>query len=431
MRLFIHSAILLFIIAASFRCKNVDNVKPTTRISFIKVYEKASNYTATTAEPLSDGYIIGGNLTANLSYASVITKTDFSGNVIWEQTIPGSSVTSIKPVSDGYLILGDGIQANDTAQNINNQLVTQALLTKMDLSGNTIKSKSIFNAKSKFTDYHGLGLSFDASGNIVITGNSKGFLANAFITALVSSCDPVSLDTLWLKNYGYIDEDYADARNNFVLTNGNILWASSTQKSNQTQTRSYLTLSSAVPKSVFSNHSNFGQTLTNNRFVASEMQPSFADYGVIGTFSDTQGKNGNVFFIKADQAGNFIGSSLQFFDGTTGSVAIPADFEVAPVSQSDDVGRAICGTLDGGYLLGSSMSTTAQRGNGGLDINLIKIDLAGNVVWNKTFGGSGDETVNTIRALSDGTFLVAGGVSTNGLSAAFIMRVDKDGEIRN
>ncbi len=74
------------------------------------------------------------------------------------------------------------------------------MLTKMDLSGNTIKSSKIFNSKSKFTDYHGMGLALDPSGKIIITGNSRGSLANSLVTAFVTACDPTSLDTLWLKN---------------------------------------------------------------------------------------------------------------------------------------------------------------------------------------------------------------------------------------
>jgi hypothetical protein len=431
MRLFIQTTISIFFFVAFSECKNVSDVKPTSRATFIKIYEKASNYTATTIESLSDGYIMGGNLTSGLSYTAVITKLDVHGNVLWETSIDSSSVVSIKPVADGYLVFGDGIQANDTAQNINNQLVTQALLTKMELTGQKKGSSRIYDSKNKFTDYHGVGLTINASGQIVITGNLKGATANSLSKAFVAACDPSSLDTLWFRDYSYVDQDYLDARNNFILSTGEILWANSTQKINQTQTRSYLTVSKVAPKATFTGADNFGNTLTNNRFIAAELQPSFGDYGVIGTFSDTQGKNGNIFFIKVDLSGSFIHNSLQFFDGVSGSVPIPSDFDLAPVSESDDLGRAVCGTLEAGYLLAGSMTTTAKRGNGGLDIFLIKIDLSGKVIWNKIFGGSGDETVNSVRALSDGGFLVAGGVSTNGLSAAFIMRIDKDGNISN
>jgi hypothetical protein len=75
--------------------------------------------------------------------------------------------------------------------------------------------------------------------------------------------------------------------------------------------------------------------------------------------------------------------------------------------------------------------STIDRGNGGLDIWLIKTDVTGKVVWNNIYGGTGDETVNSIRSLPDGSFLLAGGSSTGGLSAAFIMRIDSNGAVKN
>ena len=79
-----------------------------------------------------------------------------------------------------------------------------------------------------------------------------------------------------------------------------------------------------------------------------------------------------------------------------------------------------------GYILaGSSKSgisgEKSQANQGGLDYWLVKIDLSGNIVWDKTFGGSGtdggtgnDQFVK-VKATSDNGFIV-GGRSNSGVS---------------
>ncbi len=52
---------------------------------------------------------------------------------------------------------------------------------------------------------------------------------------------------------------------------------------------------------------------------------------------------------------------------------------------------------------------------GGYDIWMVKLDNTGNILWQKTFGGSADDTVENVSRTSDGGFLVIGNTkSTNG-----------------
>jgi hypothetical protein len=75
------------------------------------------------------------------------------------------------------------------------------------------------------------------------------------------------------------------------------------------------------------------------------------------------------------------------------------------------------------------MLTTPGRGKGGKDIFLIKIDAFGNVVWNKILGGTGNETVSSIRETADGGLLLCGSNEVSGLSSIFIIKTDKNGEL--
>jgi len=75
-------------------------------------------------------------------------------------------------------------------------------------------------------------------------------------------------------------------------------------------------------------------------------------------------------------------------------------------------------TPDAGYLgIGTSTSADGDpgRNQGGEDIWVFKIDYLGRLEWSKTFGGRGDDRGLTLTACSDGTFLIGGeSASPNG-----------------
>lgn len=76
--------------------------------------------------------------------------------------------------------------------------------------------------------------------------------------------------------------------------------------------------------------------------------------------------------------------------------------------------HSISSTNDGGYLLvGASDSpksgekTTEAFGN--FDLWVLKTDLEGKIIWQKSYGGQGLEQVLSVKNLADGTFILVGG----------------------
>ncbi|MEM6800289.1 MAG: OmpA family protein [Bacteroidota bacterium] len=68
-------------------------------------------------------------------------------------------------------------------------------------------------------------------------------------------------------------------------------------------------------------------------------------------------------------------------------------------------------TKDGGYILvGSSNSSDGDLGSnkGGNDVWVVKLDIRGNISWSKSFGGSGDDRGTAIIQLPDGSYLLGG-----------------------
>ena len=109
----------------------------------------------------------------------------------------------------------------------------------------------------------------------------------------------------------------------------------------------------------------------------------------------------------------------------------------------DDVGRSVVATDDGGFVVGGiSLSTTGHvPGNqGGSDAWLFKLDADGEVLWHRTYGGSGDDGVRSMCSSENGGFVCAGYTSSNngnvsgfhgGFTDVWVFEVDAEGELLN
>lgn len=90
--------------------------------------------------------------------------------------------------------------------------------------------------------------------------------------------------------------------------------------------------------------------------------------------------------------------------------------------DTSDLLRVIKQTSDGGFILGGTSTSNAnvlggksQNSNGREDLWVIRLDAAGNKLWDKTFGGSGEDDLQAVLETSDGGFLL-GAFSASGIS---------------
>ncbi|RYM35595.1 T9SS type A sorting domain-containing protein [Brumimicrobium glaciale] len=111
---------------------------------------------------------------------------------------------------------------------------------------------------------------------------------------------------------------------------------------------------------------------------------------------------------------------------------------------SNDLMVKMMETSDGNLLVGSS-SESGINGNktapnkGGFDFWLIKLDDLGNEIWQKSYGGSGDEYLGDIVELADGSILLVGQTlspisgdkteNSYGQSDCWIVKIDGDGNV--
>ncbi|MCX6676274.1 MAG: hypothetical protein NTW84_07645, partial [Methanothrix sp.] len=129
----------------------------------------------------------------------------------------------------------------------------------------------------------------------------------------------------------------------------------------------------------------------------SVLQTADGGYIIAGTTSSFGAGGYDAWLIKTDQSGNKI------WDRTFGG----EDSELNPWSK----GWFVEQVSDGGYILSGS---TRSYGSGGYDAWLIRTDMEGNEIWNRTFGGALDDEGAAVMQTVDGNYILLGSTSSYG-----------------
>jgi len=123
--------------------------------------------------------------------------------------------------------------------------------------------------------------------------------------------------------------------------------------------------------------------------------------GISGDKSESSKGQNNFWIVKTDASGN------KEWDRTIGG-------------DGDDILTAFQPTSDGGYLLAGYSNSgksidKSENSRGQNDFWIVKINGTGNILWDRTIGGSGDDVLICITKTTNGGYLL-GGYSNSGAS---------------
>lgn len=129
------------------------------------------------------------------------------------------------------------------------------------------------------------------------------------------------------------------------------------------------------------------------------------------TNGDVTGNNGggDCWIVKLNAAGNILWQK---------NIGGPGEDEANSIIQTSDLGYAVCG-----FTTSSNLNVVGTSGNG--EMLIMKLDVSGNLLWQKILGGSNIDAGTSIIQLSDGNILSTGFTnSTNGDVSANLGNMD-------
>ena len=96
--------------------------------------------------------------------------------------------------------------------------------------------------------------------------------------------------------------------------------------------------------------------------------------------------------------------------------------------SGNESASAVQQTTDGGYIVAGS---TDSSGAGSNDFWILKLDISGNIEWQKTYGGAGDDVAASIEQTEDGGYVVAGYTLSFGAGKkdVWVVKLDTSGNI--
>jgi hypothetical protein len=89
--------------------------------------------------------------------------------------------------------------------------------------------------------------------------------------------------------------------------------------------------------------------------------------------------------------------------------------------------QSICQTSDGGFI---AAGYTVPPSSGNFDLYLVRTDPDGGLLWEKTYGGSALDIGYSVAQTADSGFVVSGMTESFGDRKAWLVMVDKDGDLQ-
>ncbi|MFI5218551.1 MAG: T9SS type A sorting domain-containing protein [Bacteroidia bacterium] len=209
-------------------------------------------------------------------------------------------------------------------------------------------------------------------------------------------------DTLWTKTFGGGGDDFG----NFVeqTSDGGYIVTGYTNYSGYSDV--YLIKTDANGNALWSK--SIGGAGVSYNFGTSVQQTLDGGYIITGHTNSFSAGPYDVYLIKTNANGD---TSWTKTIGGTGS----------------ETGLSVMQTTDGGYIIIGYSDNFSGTLN---DIYLVKTDSDGNVLWAKTFGGTGNEYGLAVQQTNDGGYMIAGWTNSfgNGNENVYLIKTNASGD---
>ena len=343
----------------------------------------------------SDGGYIMAGATTPLNYTDLwVMKVDKNGIITWQKSYGGAygdSAKSIQQLQDGGYIVGG------STQSFGDQSFDFWVL-RLDSSGAVIWEKAYGEAGD---DYLFSIQQTVPDGGYIVAGWTNSFGAGDHDMWLLKLDGNGNI--VWQKTYGGTGFDYpADVKQ---TGDGGFIVAGYTDSFQPGESDTWLLkLNSdgniAWQKIYGGNAEDWPASISitsDNGYIVAGTTESFGA-GLYDLWMLKLGSDGTVIWEKA-------------YGGT-----------------DNDYGIATMQASDGGYIVAG---LTASFGEGSEDAWIMKLDENGAVTWQKTFGGTGNDYVQSVQETKEGKYIAAGYTFSfaSGLTDALFLSLDGNGSI--
>ncbi|MFY9308643.1 MAG: T9SS type A sorting domain-containing protein [Bacteroidia bacterium] len=289
----------------------------------------------------------------------------------------------------GYIITG--MITNDIIDDMDIHII------KTDNNGDTEWTKT-YGGNSPEYSFNILQAT-DASGYYII-GYTQSFGSGDYDTWLLKINN--SGDTLWTKRYGSWGND--QGKEIIPTSDGNYILVGYSNSATYPDYQAYLIKINPAGNIIWNKY--YGGS--NMEIGNSVKQCPDGGYIMFGqTFSYGNG-NGDAYLVKTNALGDTVWTKT--YGGTQG-----------------DEGICVVANNDGTYVLCVRDSSTA--GND-IDVQIIKTDATGGIIWDKNYGGDKKDTDKMIEPTTDGGYVVAAISRSFGwnLPNMWILKLNSDGD---
>ncbi len=311
-------------------------------------------------------------------------------DTLWTKTIGGSGSDvgySVQQTNDGGYIIAGMTNSFGAGDN-------DVYLVKTNQQGDTLWTRTFGGADRDF----GAGVKQTMDGGYIIIGATKSF--NNGIDDLYLIKTDNNGDTLWTKIYGGLWGEVGisieqDKEGNYIATG---------------YTMSFDPGNADVWILKFD---EIGDTLWTRRVGGSQEEYGYSikqtknEGYIITGYTQSFGSNHDVYLIRLDSSGDIIWTN--HYGG-----------------QGVDFGEEVLELDDDGFIIAGY---TTSYGIGGYDCYLVRVDLNGDTLWTRHYGGEFDDKAYAIELFEDG-FVLAGYTQNAGSTErdAFIIKTNFNGD---